>query len=55
MTLSPNCPLRVWARPFGGDELDDTTLEKLWSDTLDRVKFQEKVSQEKHSVRREKS
>lgn len=44
MKLSPNCPLRIWARPFGGDEIEDDRLTELWRNTLDRVKFQEKVS-----------
>ena len=44
MTLDRNCPLRVWARPFGGDKLSDDVLEKIWKKTLDRVEFQKTVS-----------
>ena len=43
--LDPNCPLRCWARVGGGDHLSDETIERIWSETLDRVEFQKRVSE----------
>jgi len=44
--LSENCPLREWARPFGGDLLSDDKIIELWHKTLDTRKFQQLVKTE---------